>query len=172
MSALVSRGTKVAQRPQAPSSLAWRAIETSDDVRGLVARVVLGAVIFPHGAQHLLGWFGGFGFHGTRAWMESTLGVPRIVAGSSIVLELAALILLVVGAGGRFAAAWMAAFLAVAASTHASSGFFMNWLGNQKGEGFEYHFLAIALAVTVVLTGSGKLSVDRWLTTRAAESSR
>ena len=154
------------------SRLVKRALGTTDDIHGLVARVVLGAVILPHGAQHLLGWFGGFGFEGTRGWMVSTLGVPSVVAGGSIVLEVVAPVLLVLGAGGRFAAAWIAAFMVVAAGTHSANGFFMNWLGGQKGEGFEYHLLAIALALVVAITGSGKLSVDRWLTTRSTETSR
>src|SRR5678815_5224552 len=106
--------------------LARRALRTESDARGLVARVTLGAVLLPHGAQHLLGWFGGFGLEGTRGWMVTTLGVPSAVATAAIVLELVAPLLLVVGLGGRFAAAWLAGFLAVAASTHAKVGFFMN----------------------------------------------
>src|SRR6478672_5179579 len=101
----------LAQDLPAARRFAQRAITTTDDMPGLLARVALGAVIFPHGAQHLLGWFGGYGFDGTRAWMVSTLGVPSVVAGLSIVLEVVAPLLLLVGAGGRIAAAWLAAFM-------------------------------------------------------------
>jgi putative oxidoreductase len=47
---------------------------------------------------------------------------------------------------------------------HLPNGFFMNWAGNQKGEGFEYHLLAIAVAATLLLRGAGAYSVDRALT--------
>lgn len=167
MSARVSSPAPGVRLPSS-SRLFDRAFEASNDVRGLLARVVLAAVIFPHGAQHALGWFGGYGFEGTRAWMVSTVGVPSFVAGGSIVLELVAPVFLVLGAGGRLAAAWIAAFMVIAANTHSANGFFMNWLGNQKGEGFEYHLLAITLALVVVMGGSGRLSIDRWLTAREA----
>jgi len=143
-----------------------RALETDGRAGAAVARVTLGAVLLPHGAQHLLSWFGGYGYVGTRDWMVATLGVPGPVAGFAIVMEVVAPILLVIGAGGRLAAAWLAAFLTVAAATHAKNGFFMNWLGSQGGEGFEYHALAIALAIGVTITGSGALSVDRALASR------
>jgi len=150
-------------RPRSASQLLAVALDTEHDLRATVARVVLGGVLLPHGAQHLLGWFGGFGYAGTRDWMVSTLGVPGPVAGLSIVLEVVAPVLLVLGVGGRFAALWIGAFLAVAATTHSKNGFFMNWLGNAGGEGFEYHLLALALATVVVISGSGALSLDRVL---------
>jgi putative oxidoreductase len=171
MSAQVSSKEHVTNRSTI-AGLVQRSLQTSDDVRGLIARGVLGAVIFPHGAQHALGWFGGYGFEGTRAWMVSTLGVPSFVAGGSILLELVAPLLLLTASCGRLAAAWIAIFLAVAANTHSANGFFMNWLGNQKGEGFEYHLLAIALAAVVAIGGSGKLSVDRWLSKKLSTGSR
>jgi putative oxidoreductase len=46
---------------------------------------------------------------------------------------------------------------------HLPNGFFMNWFGNQKGEGFEYHLLAIGLALVIMINGSGRYSVDRLL---------
>ena len=44
---------------------------------------------------------------------------------------------------------------------HLPNGLFMNWYGNQKGEGFEYHLLAVAIALTLVIAGGGILSIDR-----------
>jgi len=49
-------------------------------------------------------------------------------------------------------------------TVHMSNGFFMNWFGKQAGEGFEYHLLAIGLAVAVMIGGSGAASIDRALT--------
>jgi putative oxidoreductase len=46
---------------------------------------------------------------------------------------------------------------------HVQNGFFMNWFGNQAGEGIEYHVLVAAMAIALVLTGGGKWSLDRAL---------
>lgn len=139
------------------------AVATTDDRVALGLRLVLAGVMFPHGAQHALGWFGGYGFAGTHGWMTGALGIPAPLATLAIVTELVAPLLLFVGLGGRFAAAGLGAVLAVAALTHLPHGFFMNWVGESGGEGFEYHLLGIALALAVVVRGSGALSIDRLL---------
>jgi putative oxidoreductase len=145
-----------------------RLLATSSDAAPTVARLVLAAVMFPHGAQHALGWFGGYGFSGTYGWMTTTLGIPGPFAALAIATELLAPIALLLGLGGRIAAAGIFGLMAVAASTHAASGFFMNWFGNLPAgaEGFEYHLLAAALAAVVALAGSGALSLDRRLQAR------
>ena len=130
-----------------------------------LARVALGLVMLPHGAQHALGWFGGYGFRGTLGWMTGTLGFPAPLAALAIVVELLAPIALIAGLGGRFAAAGIAGLMLGAASTHLANGFFMNWFGAMPPgvEGYEYHLLAIALAGVVAIQGSGALSLDRLL---------
>jgi putative oxidoreductase len=140
----------------------YRILRTTDDVAPLLARVTLGLVLFPHGAQHVLGWFGGYGFHGTLGWMTGTLGFPGPLAALALVTELAAPFALLLGFGGRLASLGIVGLMLGAASTHVANGFFMNWFGNLPAgsEGFEYHILAIALALTVVFEGSGALSVD------------
>lgn len=140
-----------------------RLLSTEDDRVLLGLRLTLAAVMLPHGAQHLLGWFGGFGFAATKAWMVATVGVPAPVAAAAIVFEAVAPLALALGLFGRVAAGGLAGFLVVAASTHRAHGFFMNWLGNAQGEGFEYHLLALALAVAVAVRGSGAASIDRWI---------
>lgn len=149
---------------RALTSLPWRLLfVTKNDLAPLAARLVLGAVMFPHGAQHALGWFGGYGFAGTHRWMTETLGFPAPLAALAIVVELIAPVALLLGAGGRIAAAGIAGLMVGAASTHVQNGFFMNWFGRLPagGEGFEYHLLALALALVVLIDGSGALSVDR-----------
>jgi putative oxidoreductase len=143
-------------------------LDTRSAPSPLVARVVLGLVMLPHGAQHALGWFGGYGFHGTLAWMSDTLGFPVPLAAAAIVTELLAPLGLVLGVGGRPAAAGIAGLMLGALSTHAPNGFFMNWFGSLPAgsEGFEYHLLAIGLGAVVAINGSGALSVDRLLTLR------
>ncbi len=135
----------------------------------LVARVSLGLLLFPHGAQHALGWFGGYGFAGTLGWMTGTLGFPAPAAALAIAVELVAPVALVLGLGGRLAALGVAGLMVGALSTHVAHGFFMNWFGTLPAgaEGFEYHLLVIALAAVVAVDGSGALSVDRRLAGRA-----
>lgn len=138
---------------------------TSDDLAPALARLTLGLVIFPHGAQHMLGWFGGYGFHGTLGWMTGTLGFPAPLAVLALVTEIAAPFALVLGLGGRLAALGIVGLMFGALSTHLPNGFFMNWFGSLPAgqEGFEYHLIAIALAGVVALEGSGAWSLDRML---------
>jgi len=130
-----------------------------------LARVAVGLTLFPHGAQHVLGWFGGYGFQGTLGWMTGTLGFPAFFAVLALVTEITAPVALVLGLGGRLAALGVIGLMLGAASTHLANGFFMNWFGALPAgrEGFEYHLLVIALAGIVVLGGSGAWSLDRLL---------
>jgi putative oxidoreductase len=145
-----------------------RALATGNDAAATVARVALGLIILPHGMQHALGSFGGYGFSGTFGWMTGTLGFPAPLAALAIVTELVAPILLVFGLGGRFAALGIAGIMAGAILTHAPAGFFMNWFGKLPAgtEGFEYHLVVIALAAVVAIKGSGAVSLDRVLSAR------
>lgn len=143
-------------------------IATDDDRTTTLLRVALGLVILPHGAQKLLGWFGGGGPSGTIGFFDATWGVPAFLTVLVIAAESFGALGLIVGFLGRFAAAGIATVMAGAvALQHAANGFFMNWTGLQAGEGFEYHILAIALAVAVVIKGSGAWSIDGLLAGRS-----
>jgi len=129
-----------------------------------VLRITLGLVIFPHGAQKLLGWFGGYGFTGTMNFFTANLGIPYIFALLAILAELFGSLGLIVGLGTRIAALGIGVTLTVAAlMAHVPNGFFMNWLGNQAGEGFEFHLLVVGMALALILSGGGKWSLDRLL---------
>ena len=145
-------------------------LDTRADQGALAGRVVLGAILLPHGLQHALGLFGGYGFSGTLGWMTDTLGIPAPLAALAIVTELLAPFALMLGLGGRLAALGAIGLMAGAASTHVANGFFMNWFGTLPAgtEGFEYHLLAMGLGAVVAVNGSGAVSIDRWITTRAA----
>jgi putative oxidoreductase len=145
-----------------------RLFATRADRAPLLARLALGLVMFPHGAQHVLGWFGGYGFAGTFAWMTGTLGFPAPLAALALVVELLAPMALVLGFAGRLAGLGIFGLMATAATTHAANGFFMNWVGARPAgsEGFEYHLLAMALAAVVILAGSGAWSIDRLVSRR------
>jgi len=118
--------------------------------------------MFPHGAQKALGWFGGYGFSGTMGFFTQQMHIPAPLAFLAIAAEFAGAIGLILGAFSRVAAFGIATNMVVAILTvHLANGFFMNWFGAQKGEGFEYHLLAIGLALIVMIYGAGKASIDR-----------
>ncbi|MHA3772679.1 DoxX family protein [Verrucomicrobiota bacterium sgz303538] len=140
---------------------------TSDSVASLILRLALGVVFFPHGAQKVLGWFGGHGFAGTMGFFTQTMHIPALFAFLAIAAEFAGAIGLILGLFTRVAAFGIASVMLVAVATvHWHNGFFMNWNMNQKGEGFEYHLLALGIAVALMIAGGGKLSIDRLLSKR------
>jgi len=139
--------------------LGWL-IGTHGDVVPLVLRLTLAVVMFAHGAQKTLGWFGGYGLRGTLDSLRMS-GVPSPVAVLAIMAEFLGPLGLAVGLLTRVAALGIAAVMLGAILTvHRQHGFFMNWYGSQQGEGFEYHVLAIGLAVALVLNGAGAWSLD------------
>jgi putative oxidoreductase len=126
----------------------------------LVLRLTLAVVMFPHGAQKLLGWFGGHGFRGTMAFFTKS-GIPAPLAFLAIMAEFLGPIGLALGLLTRVAALGLGVVMLVAALTvHGKHGFFMNWYGTQPGEGYEYHLLALGIALALVIGGGGAWSVD------------
>ena len=144
-------------------------LNTNSSTGPLVARLVLGLVMFPHGAQKVFGWFGGHGFAGTMQFFTGTLHIPALFAFLAIAAEFAGALGLIAGLLSRVAAFGVASVMVVAIFMHAANGFFMNWAGNQKGEGFEYHLLAIGLALVVMIQGAGKASLDGLIASRLRE---
>ena len=137
-------------------------VSTSNDYTLTLVRLVLGLTFFMHGAQKMLGWFGGYGFHGTMGFFTQQMGIPAPLAFLAICAEFFGGLGLLVGLLSRIAALGIIVNMLVAIATvHHVNGFFMNWTGQQKGEGFEYHLLAIALAIVVLVKGSGAISIDR-----------
>ena len=144
-----------------------KVLSTNNDVALTIVRITLGLVMFPHGAQKVLGWFGGYGFSGTMGFFTGTMGVPAVMAFLVIMAEFAGALGLIVGLGTRVAAfGMMAVMIGAIFMAHLSNGFFMNWYGNQQGEGFEYHLLVIGMAFALILRGGGALSLDRKLQER------
>lgn len=147
-----------------PASLVKRLLATEADPAATIARATLAVVMFPHGAQKLLGWFGGYGFEGTMGFLTQQVGLPKALALGVILLEFFGPLLLLVGLCTRAVAlGFVGLMIGAIASVHAPYGFFMNWGGQQAGEGFEYHLLAIALALVAALRGGGAWSLDRKL---------
>ena len=135
--------------------------QTNDNFSYWVPRVMLGCVMFPHGAQKLLGWFGGFGFTNTMTYFTQTAGLPWVVAFLIIMGESFGSLGLILGFFTRLSAFGLICIMLGAIITvHIPNGFFMNWFGKQAGEGFEYHLLVIGISIPLLINGGGKYSVD------------
>ena len=131
------------------------------DLTLLFTRLLLAVVIFGHGAQKLLGWFGGYGFEGTVGYFTGTVGLPYFLAVLIILAESLGMIALALGVFSRFiAGSVIAIMLGAMFITHAQYGFYMNWFGTQRGEGIEYHLLVIGLSAIIVANGAGAFSLD------------
>jgi putative oxidoreductase len=138
-------------------------LSTDNDPAGLVMRLTLALVFFPHGAQKVLGWFGG-STAGATIQGFSKMGLPPAISVFIMAAELGGSLLLILGLLTRLAALGIGCVMAGAiVLVHGKVGFFMNWMGMQKGEGFEYHVLALGLCIAVMIKGGGALSVDRAL---------
>src|SRR6266850_8245864 len=141
-----------------------RLVRTNEDYALTTARLVLGILFFIHGDQLMLGWFGGDGLSSSMDFFTEQLGIPASFAFLAICAEFFGGLMLIAGILGRVAALAIICTMAVAvAEVHWHFGLFMNWFGTQKGEGFEYHLLAITIGMLIVLRGSGALSLDRLL---------
>jgi putative oxidoreductase len=141
-----------------------RLLETSPLFGPLVLRVFLGVVMFPHGAQKMLGWFGGHGFSATMQAFTQGMHIPAPFAFLALFTEFFGSIALILGLLTRLSAFGIAIVMMVAIFTaHLPNGFFMNWTGTQKGEGFEYHLLMLGMATALMVMGGGICSADRAL---------
>ena len=137
-------------------------LQTNEDVSALILRLTLGIVFFPHGAQKALGWFGGYGLSATLAAFTDKMHIPFIFALLCVIAEFLGAIALIIGFFTRLAALGIAIVMLVAIYlVHAQNGFFINWYGSQKGEGIEYHLLAIGIAIALIIKGAGSFSIDK-----------
>ena len=141
-------------------------LATDNSVSLLVLRVALGVVILPHGLQKVFGWFGGWGLEGTLGWFAS-IGIPTFLGILAIAADFAGALALIAGVGTRIAAFGIGVNMLVATLVvHRPNGFFMNWAGNQAGEGYEFHILAAAMSLVLILGGAGRWSLDRAFASR------
>ncbi len=135
--------------------------QTNDSWAPTIMRIFLGVVVFAHGAQKLLGWFGGYGFNGTMEYFTETVALPWLVGFLIIMLESLGALALMLGLGTRVLAISLS-FLAIGIifTTHVQYGFFMNWFNSQGGEGYEYFLLWLGISIGLVFTGGGKYALD------------
>jgi len=134
----------------------------------LVIRVVLGIIFFAHGAQKVLGWFGGYGLKGTVGYLTST-GLPVPIAYLVCFFEFLGGIGLVLGLVTRLDALAIAiVMIGAIVKVHWQHGFFLNWsLTPGKGHGYEANLAFLAMAVACLIAGGGMLSLDRLITPMA-----
>ena len=138
-----------------------RILATDPDWVPTLARFVLGIIFFAHGAQKVLGWFGGQGLKQTLRTLKEYVGLPAIAALAAVGAEMFGGAALILGFLGRISALGIAVIMLSAIfMVHGRYGLFMNWVGDRKGHGIEYHLLAIALAVVIIAEGSGAFSLD------------
>ncbi|MCS4301966.1 DoxX family protein [Chryseobacterium sp. BIGb0232] len=141
--------------------------QTNNTWTGTLLRWTVGIVFIPHGLQKTLGLFGGMGWDGTMKFFTENLQLPYMVASTVILVEFLGSISLLLGWATRFwALSFIGLLIGIMFSSHLDNGFFMNWLGTQKGEGCQFDILAIGIVVTLLMEGGGKLSVDRWILTK------
>jgi putative oxidoreductase len=150
----------------------WRKLlSTPNDPTLTVARLVLAMVFFAHGSQKMFGFFGGRGVAGTIEIFQQTMGIPAPLTVLAMVAEVFGAVGLALGLFSRVAALGVLVVMAVAPfANHLYPRFFMNWTGRQTGEGYEYHMLAIALIIGVLVRGGGAWSVDRVISARVASA--
>jgi putative oxidoreductase len=134
---------------------------TGNDLTGPILRLSACIVMWPHGAQKLAGWFGGFGFSGTMDFFTGTMHLPCLVGLLVILLEFFGPLLLLAGIAVRFVSATMVVLvLGILFTSHLDNGFFMNWFGTAKGEGYEFDLLYIGICLALIANGAGRWSVD------------
>jgi putative oxidoreductase len=135
-------------------------LHTDHDWLLTVVRLVLGIVFFAHGAQKVLGWFGGPGLKATLQYFTSA-GIPPVFGLLAIAAEFLGPLGLAVGLLTRVAAfGIMCVMLVAMIMVHGRYGFFMNWFGTQSGEGIEYHLLVLGIAIALIVMGAGAGSID------------
>ena len=128
----------------------------------LVLRLTLAFILWPHGTQKVLGWFGGAGWEGTYRAFTEKMGIPPFLAKVAMLTEFFAPICLALGVFTRIAALSVIILMAVAMTKHVKNGYFSNWSGKKAGEGVEFHLLYAGSALALLLTGPGPWSVDAW----------
>ncbi|RBL92852.1 DoxX family protein [Chitinophaga flava] len=140
-----------------------RLLQTDDNLTSFIIRITVALVMLPHGLQKLVGMFGGYGFKATMNFFTSN-GTPAVLAFLVIITESIGALLILFGFTTRLWALMLTVIMLVATNMHSANGFFMNWAGTQKGEGFEYHLLVIGICIALIVKGAGRWSVDRQLT--------
>lgn len=132
---------------------------TATDAALLVLRIALGVIFFAHGAQKMLGWFGGNGLAATVQGMSQG-GIPVPLVYVAVFTEFFGGLAVIVGALTRLASLGLFVTMLVAIfKVHLANGFFMNGAG---GAGIEYNVALAAMSLALVLAGPGRIALGDW----------
>ena len=137
-------------------------LQTNADYVPTFLRIIAGITIFPYGMQKLFGWFGGWGIKKTLKQL-TLKKIPTFIAWLVIVGQSFGSIGLLAGFLGTIAAGGLFIIFTGALIVHLPDGWTMNWFGEKKGEGIEYHVMLLSLLLIVIVRGSGAMSIDLWL---------
>ena len=134
----------------------------------LFLRLGLGVIFFAHGAQKVLGWFGGYGLAGSLGYFENYLGISAPLFYLTAFTEFLGGIAIIFGLFSRvFAVGYFIEMLVVLFKIHLPMGFFMNWGAIAgHGEGYEFHIALIAMSLAAALVGPGTYSLDYVIASR------
>jgi putative oxidoreductase len=136
---------------------------TTYSFAGFAARLTIALVLFPHGAQKMLGWWNGLGFSGAMSFFTGTVHLPYVIGVLVIWIEFFCPLLLLIGLATRLNAFAVLVVMAGIIATVQHQYFFMNWFGNQSGEGMEFFLLVIGLCTVCLVTGGGSFSLDHYM---------
>lgn len=134
--------------------------KTNSSLAPVFIRLFLALILFPHGAQKLLGWFGGSGFDNSMTWFTETAGLPRFIGLLVIIIEFFGPIALVLGFATRLWSFTITVLMTGIILTSFSQYFFMNWFGKQSTEGMEFFLLVIGMSLSLTYSGAGSYSID------------
>ncbi|MEM9327999.1 MAG: DoxX family protein [Bacteroidota bacterium] len=130
-------------------------IKSNTDYLPLLLRVSLGWVLIPQGFNMMMNYYDSLN------WIGGALHLPLFLAYLVIVIEFYASLFLIVGLGGRIMAGAIALVVLAAIPYHFFSESSTDWTGQTIGQGIELHLLMVGTAIALMVTGSGKLSLDR-----------
>jgi putative oxidoreductase len=153
---LNSTASRSGTRARTSALVAWlrASFATGNGFTPVLLRLALAVTIFPHGAQKVLGWWGGYGFTATMGAFTKMMGIPAPLALAAILAEFVAPILLVFGLFTRLSAFAIGVTMVVAAvKVHLAFGFFMP-------KGIEYFIPVVAIAIALMISGAGRWSLD------------
>ena len=139
---------------------------TGNLISPLILRISMGGVMFAHGAQKMLGIWGGHGVSKTISDWEKWFGFPSYITFLVILGEFFGPIFLMAGFMTRISAAVIAIIMLGAIYYVCNQYFFMNWYGETRGEGFEMHLLVLGICMSLMYYGGGRCSMDRALINR------
>lgn len=134
-------------------------LRSSNDVTIALMRLVLGVIFLGHGGQKAMGWFGGYGWHGTMQMFTNGMHFPAFFAACAILAEFVGGILLFIGFLSRLAALAIAVNMMVAIlKVHLHNGL----IGSPGQPGYELPLALLALCILIIMKGGGAVSVDRF----------